>query len=146
MGKRRKARESTLQILFQLEFNDSEAKKAFKAYWKDKKAAKELKDYCWWLINGVISNQESIDRSIQSVSERWRLSRMPVVDRNILRMAAFELLYEEDVAPPVVINEAIEIAKKFSGEQAAMFINGVLDALRKNAIKNKDSLRDKKND
>jgi N utilization substance protein B len=71
---------------------------------------------------------------------------MPVVDRNILRMAAFELLYEEDVAPPVVINEAIEIAKKFSGEQAAMFINGVLDALRKNAIKNKDSLRDKKND
>jgi N utilization substance protein B len=145
MGKRRKARESTLQILFQLEFNDSDAEHAFDLYWKDKKATKEVKDYCRWLIDGVIANREIIDRNIQSVSERWRLSRMPVVDRNIIRMAAFELLYEEDVAAPIVINEAIEIAKKFSGEQAATFINGILDALRKNAIANK-SLRDKKND
>jgi N utilization substance protein B len=146
MGKRRKARESTLQILFQLEFNDLDVEKAFQVYWKDKKASKEIKNYCRWLIKGVISHQESIDRNIQSVSEHWRLARMPVVDRNILRMAVFELLYEEDVAPAIVINEAIEIAKKFSGEQAAMFINGVLDTLRKNANKNKESLRDKEND
>jgi len=146
MGKRRKARESTLQILFQLEFNDSEPEKAFKLYWKDKRASKEVKDYCRWLIDGVVSHKESIDRNIQSVSEHWRLARMPVVDRNILRMAVFELLYEEDVAPAIVINEAIEIAKKFSGEQAAMFINGILDTLRKNANKNKESLRDKEND
>jgi N utilization substance protein B len=145
MGKRRKARESTLQILFQLEFNDSDAEKAFQLFWKDKKATKEVKEYCRWLIKGVISHQESIDRSIQSVSEHWRLSRMPVVDRNILRMAVFELLYEEDVAPAVIINEAIEIAKKYSSEQAAMFINGVLDTLRKNANKKKESLRDKDN-
>lgn len=145
MGKRRKARESTLQILFQLEFNDSDFEKVFQVYWKDKKASKEIKDYCRWLIKGVISHQESIDRNIQSVSEHWRLARMPVVDRNILRMAVFELLYEEDVAPAIVINEAIEIAKKFSGEQAAMFINGILDTLRKNAH-GKKSLRDKKND
>jgi N utilization substance protein B len=146
MGKRRKARESTLQILFQLEFNDSEPEKAFKLYWKDKRASKEVKDYCRWLIDGVVSHKESIDRNIQSVSEHWRLARMPVVDRNILRMAVFELLYEEDVAPAIVINEAIEIAKKFSGEQAAMFINGVLDTLRKSANGKKESLRDKKND
>jgi len=146
MGKRRKARESTLQILFQFEFNDLDTDKAFQLYWKDKKATKEVKDYCRWLINGVITHRESIDRDIQAVSERWRLSRMPVVDRNILRMAAFELMYEEDVAPPVIINEAIEIAKKYSGEQAAMFINGILDTLRKNAIEKKESLRDKKND
>jgi N utilization substance protein B len=146
MGKRRKARESTLQILFQLEFNDLDVEKAFQVYWKDKKASKEIKNYCRWLIKGVISHQESIDRNIQSVSEHWRLARMPVVDRNILRMAVFELLYEEDVAPAIVINEAIEIAKKFSGEQAAMFINGVLDTLRKNANKDKESLRDKEND
>lgn len=146
MGTRRKARESTLQILFQLEFNDSDAEKAFRLYWKDKKATKEVKDYCKWLIKGVISHRESIDRSIQSISERWRLSRMPVVDRNILRMAVFELLYEEDVAPAIVINEAIEIAKKFSSEQAAAFINGVLDTLRKNANGIKESLRDKEND
>ncbi|MGB3861662.1 MAG: transcription antitermination factor NusB [Candidatus Aminicenantaceae bacterium] len=146
MGKRRKARESTLQILFQLEFNDSDAEKAFRQYWKDKKATKEVKDYCRWLIKGITSHQESIDRSIQSVSKRWRLSRMPVVDRNILRMAVFELLYEEDVAPAIIINEAIEISKKFSGEQAAMFINGVLDTLRKNANEEKESVRDKEND
>jgi N utilization substance protein B len=138
MGKRRKARESTLQILFQLEFNDSDVENAFRLFWKDKKATREVKDYCRWLIEGIISHQKSIDRSIQSVSEHWRLSRMPVVDRNILRMAVFELLYEEDVAPAVIINEAIEIAKKYSGEQAAMFINGVLDTLRKNANKKKN--------
>ncbi len=146
MGKRRKARESTLQILFQLEFNDSDAEKAFRQYWKDKKATKAVKDYCRWLIKGITSNQESIDKSIQSVSKRWRLSRMPVVDRNILRMAVFELLYEEDVAPAIIINEAIEISKKFSGEQASMFINGVLDTLRKNADEKQESLRDKEND
>jgi len=146
MGKRRKARESTLQILFQLEFNDSDAEKAFRQYWKDKKATKDVKDYCRWLIKGITSNQESIDKSIQSVSKRWRLSRMPVVDRNILRMAVFELLYEEDVAPAIIINEAIEISKKFSGEQASMFINGVLDTLRKNADEKQESLRDKEND
>lgn len=146
MGKRRKARESTLQILFQLEFNDVDADKAFRLYWKDKKATKDVKDYCRWLIKGITSHKESIDRSIQSVSKRWRLSRMPVVDRNILRMAVFELQYEEDVAPAIVINEAIEISKKFSSEQAAKFINGVLDTLRKNANEEKKSVRDKEND
>jgi N utilization substance protein B len=146
MGKRRKARESTLQILFQLEFNDSDAEKAFQLYWRDKKATKEVKDYSRWLVEGIISHKESIDRSIQSVSQRWRISRMPVVDRNILRMAVFELFYEEDVAPAIIINEAIEIAKKFSSEQAAMFINGILDTLRKNANKKKESFRDKMDD
>jgi N utilization substance protein B len=131
MGKRRKARESTLQILFQLEFNDSDAEQAFRLYWKDKKTAKDVKDYCHWLLKGITVHRESIDEKIQSVSKHWRLSRMPVVDRNILRMAAFELLYEEDIEPAIVINEAIEIAKKYSGEQAATFINGVLDTLSK---------------
>ena len=146
MGKRRKARESTLQILFQLEFNDSDYEKVFRHYWKDKRATKDVKDYCRWLIKGVVAHRESIDKSIQSVSKRWRLSRMPVVDRNILRMAVFELLYEEDVEPAVVINEAIEIAKKYSGEQAAMFINGVLDTLSKKAKDDKETFRDEEDD
>jgi N utilization substance protein B len=131
MGKRRKARESTLQILFQLEFNDSDAEQAFRLYWKDKKTARDVKDYCHWLLEGITVHRERIDENIQSVSKHWRVSRMPVVDRNILRMAVFELLYEEDIEPAIVINEAIEIAKKYSGEQAATFINGILDTLRK---------------
>lgn len=146
MGKRRKARESTLQILFQLEFNDDDYEKAFRLYWKGKKAPKDIKDYCRWLIKGVIAHRERIDKSIQSVSKRWRLSRMPVVDRNILRMAVFELLYEEDVEPAVVINEAIEIAKKYSGEQAATFINGVLDTVSKKTKDTKETLRDEEHD
>ncbi len=146
MGKRRKARESTLQILFQLEFNDSDVDKVFRFYWKDKKATKDIKEYCRWLIKGVIAHRESIDQSIQSVSKRWRLSRMPVVDRNILRMAVFELLYEEDVEHAIVINEAIEIAKKYSGEQAAMFINGVLDTLSKKNKGTNEMIGDEEDD
>jgi N utilization substance protein B len=146
MGKRRKARESTLQILFQLEFNDSEADRAFRLYWKDKKATKDVKDYCRWLVKGVISHRENIDKNIQSVSKHWRLSRMPVVDRNILRMAVFELLNEEDVEPAIIINEAIEIAKKYSGEQAATFINGVLDTLSKRVDDKKETVRDEDNE
>ena len=146
MGKRRKARESTLQILFQLEFNDSEVDKAFRLFWKDKKATKDVKDYCRWLVKGVISHRESIDKNIQSVSKHWRLSRMPVVDRNILRMAVFELLNEEDVEPAIIINEAIEIAKKYSGEQAATFVNGVLDALSKRVDDKKETVRDEEHE
>ena len=146
MGKRRKARESTLQILFQLEFNDSEVDKAFRLFWKDKKATKDVKDYCRWLVKGVISHRESIDKNIQSVSKHWRLSRMPVVDRNILRMAVFELLNEEDVEPAIIINEAIEIAKKYSGEQAATFVNGVLDTLSKRVDDKKETVRDEEHE
>ncbi len=145
MGKRRKARESTLQILFQLEFNGADAESVIQQFWKGKKSTKEVSDYCQWLIKGIISDQEKIDRLIQSASEHWRVSRMPIVDRNILRMAVFELLYEEDVAPAIVINEAIEIAKKFSSEQSATFINGVLDTLRKNINEIKKSLKDEGN-
>jgi N utilization substance protein B len=72
-----------------------------------------------------------MDQAIQSISEHWRITRMPLVDRNILRLAAFELLYAKPIAPAIVINEAIEIAKKFSGPEAAIFVNGILDALRK---------------
>jgi len=144
MGKRREARERTLQILFQLEFNDLDMEQVFRLYWKNKRASKEVKDYCKWLLKGITAHREIIDRSIQSVSKHWRLSRMPIVDRNILRMAVYELFYEKDVAPAIVINEAIEIAKKFSSEQAAVFVNGILDTLRKN--KEKGPLRNEKND
>ncbi len=131
MGKRRKARESTLQILFQLEFDGSQPEKAIHQYWADKKASEEIKTFGRWLVEGILANQEKIDALIQSVSKHWRLARMAVVDRNILRLAVFELLYEKDIAPAIIINEAIEIAKKYSNEEAAMFVNGLLDAVRK---------------
>jgi N utilization substance protein B len=131
MGKRRKARESTLQILFQLEFDDTSPEKVLEFFWKNKRAAKEVKEHCRWLVEGITSDRENIDRLIQSVSSNWRIPRMAVVDRNVLRIAVFELLHEKDLAPAIVINEAIEIAKKFSSEQGATFVNGILDAVKK---------------
>jgi N utilization substance protein B len=143
MGQRRKAREEALRILFRLEFENSQAEKTLNQYWENKKASEEIKEYSNWLVNGIISNQSKIDNIIQQVSEHWRISRMALVDRNILRMAVFELLYEENVAPAIVINEAIEIAKKYSGDEAGTFVNGVLDAIRKSLKDIKKSLKER---
>jgi N utilization substance protein B len=131
MGQRRKARESALQILYQLEFDPAEAGAAVDAFWKKKRGTAETREYSRWLVEGVLSRREEVDTAIQAVSEHWRVPRMATVDRNILRLAAYELLQAGPIAPAIVINEAIEIAKKYSGPEAATFVNGILDALRK---------------
>lgn len=131
MGQRRVARESALQILYQLEFDLPEAEAAVASFWKKKRGTAEAKEYSRWLVEGISAHREEVDAAIQSVSEHWRIPRMALVDRNILRLAAFELLHGRAIAPAIVINEAIEIAKKYSGPEAAVFVNGILDALRK---------------
>jgi N utilization substance protein B len=131
MGRRRKARENALQLLFQLDFNEAEVETALSLFWKGKRETQEVKEYSAWLVRGIYSHLEKIDSVIRSHSQNWRLARMAAVDRNILRIAVFELLYEENVAAAVIINEAIEIAKKYSNEQAASFVNGILDGVRK---------------
>ncbi len=143
MGQRRKAREHTLRILFQMEFEDSDPQEALSQYWQSRKIASEIKEYSTWLATGIATHQKKVDRLIQSVSEHWRISRMALIDRNILRMAVFELLYEDDIAPAIVINEAIEIARKYSGDEAATFVNGILDAVRKKLEKKKKTSRKK---
>lgn len=142
MGRRRKAREETLRILYRLEFDTGPLEETLDQYWKSKKAALSTREYSTWLTNGVISHRQKIDTIIQSASEHWRVSRMAVIDRNILRMAVFELLYEENVEPAVIINEAIEIAKMYSGNEAATFVNGILDAVRKELADIKKSLKE----
>ena len=146
MGKRRKARESTLQILFQLEFNDSQLDKTISQFLENKKADKEEKELCTRLICGIVANQAEIDKIIQSASQNWRISRMAIVDKNILRMAAYEMLYDKDLAPAIIINEAIEIAKKYSSDQSATFINGILDALNKKKVKDDKALKEVKHE
>lgn len=143
MGRRRKAREETLRILFQLEFVDADFDKIAAQYWKNKKVHDDIKEYSTWLVNGIISHKEEIDKAIQSVSEHWRVSRMALIDRNILRMAVFEIQHEENISPAIIINEAIEIARKYSGDEAATFVNGILDGVRKHIEKNKSSSREK---
>lgn len=142
MGRRRRAREDTLRILFRLEFNDQDVEEVVARYWKERKAEKEVREYSNWLTRGIVSRKKKMDSIIQSASEHWRLSRMTLIDRNVLRMALFELLFEENIAPAIIINEAIEIAKKYSGEEAAPFINGILDAVRKNLEQVRKSLKE----
>ena len=88
-------------------------------------------DYGKSLVEGTLRHREEIDRLIREQTEHWRLERMPVVDRNILRLAVYEFLYETDVPKLVVLDEAIELAKRFGSEQSSRFVNGLLDGLLK---------------
>ncbi|MDH4197131.1 MAG: transcription antitermination factor NusB [Candidatus Aminicenantes bacterium] len=129
MGQRRRARECALQILFQLEFNSGDPAAVAAAYWTHQKVGPDTITYAEWLVAQVHAHQTEVDELIQAASENWRLARMAVVERNILRIAVAELLYEPSLVPAIVIDEAIEVAKRFSGEEAAVFVNGVLDAV-----------------
>jgi N utilization substance protein B len=126
---RRESRETALQILFQLEFNDIMEERSLDPFWKKRKG--QNLEYVQDLVKGVVSKKEEIDSLIQSYSENWRLSRMLCIDRNIMRLAVYELLFEEGMPVAVAINEAVELAKKFGSNESAKFINGLLDALSK---------------
>ena len=129
MGQRRKARECALQILFQLEFNSGDPQDLLKVYWEHQKASRPIREYGTWIVETILGHGKAIDEAIQAASKNWRLARMAVVDRNILRIAVCELLYEPALVPAIVMDEAIEIAKRYSGEESAVFVNGVLDAV-----------------
>jgi N utilization substance protein B len=131
VGKRRSARELALRVLYEIEFNDAGPESALARESAGPGAGREALDYAVWLVRGVVARRAEIDGLIESTSSHWRIPRMAPVDRNILRMAVFELLEEALIAPAIVINEAIEIARRFSGEAAAHFVNGVLDAVRR---------------
>lgn len=135
MGKRRKARECVLQILFQLEFAQNDLEEILKDYWAHQKVPAEVKEYSEWLARGICQHRPEIDQAIQAASKNWRLERMAIVDRNVLRIAVFEMLFEKTVAPPIIIDEAIEIAKKYSGQEAGVFVNGILDGIYRNLQK-----------
>ena len=130
--KRRKAREYVLQFLFQSDFgNKSDTGRSLKQFWADKEKDDEVRKFATEIIKGTLSSLDEIDSVINKSAEHWVLQRMAVVDRNILRFAVYELLYRTDIPPAVTINEAIEIAKKYSTHESASFINGILDKIAK---------------
>jgi transcription antitermination protein NusB len=134
--KRRKAREYALQMLFQLDFTKrAYDKKALEEFWSGKKEQSDIKEFAVELVRGTLDNLNKIDAMIETFTENWLLKRMAAVDRNILRFAAYEILFRKDIPPAVTINEALEIAKKYSSTEAAAFLNGVLDRLAKEAGK-----------
>jgi N utilization substance protein B len=132
MGKRRKSREVALQFLYQLDLQgESDPTPHEHEFWDRHPVDAETREFAEALVRGTKQNQAKIDQLITQFAEHWELERMAVVDRNILRVAVYELLWEAHVPPKVAINEAIEIAKKFGTKESSRFINGVLDRIHK---------------
>jgi transcription antitermination protein NusB len=130
--KRRKAREYALQLLFQIDFTKKALeRKDLEEFWSGKIETREVREFTEGLVRGTLERLDDLDMIIEKATENWLLKRMAAVDRNILRFAAYELLYRQDIPSAVSINEAIEIAKKFSSVESASFLNGVLDKLAK---------------
>jgi transcription antitermination factor NusB len=130
MRKRTLAREHALQILYQYEINPEPLPEVLESFWKNQASpANEVKDFAEILVRGTVEHLQEIDKVIVAATQNWELSRMAVVDRNIMRFATFELLYLQDVPPKVTINEAVNLAKKFSQENSGKFVNGVLDKI-----------------
>lgn len=130
---RRQAREWVVQFLFQTEFNPEELDQALNDFWNDeeKKPLDRDRNYVNEVIHGVIEQQTKIDRTLKRYTDNWDVDRLGVLDRIVLRVAVYEMLFRDDVPPVVSINEAIEIAKAYSGQKSARFVNGVLDRIQK---------------
>ena len=135
MGARRKGREAALQMLYGMDVAGRSAEDAVRAYWTHLGTSTEGEEFANVLVRGVESHKEEIDGKIRDVSHHWRLERMTLVDRNILRMATYELMKLDDVPRRVTLNEAIELAKRFGSEGSAGFVNGVLDRIASDLAK-----------
>jgi N utilization substance protein B len=131
MGSRRKARELALQMLFQHDLSGNPRETIISTFEDLQKAKPPIRDFAVRVFDGTVENLEKIDSMIGEQAENWRISRMAVVDRNIIRMSIYEFLHETDTPKLVIIDEAIEIAKKFSTQKSSQFINGILDGILK---------------
>ena len=129
---RRIAREVALQSLFQIDFNSCEAEVAVAITEHDEDNAPKAYDYALHLVQGVLANKEAIDGRLSEYAIDWTVERMPATDRNILRVAVYEMLFaEQPLAFGVAINEAVEVAKAYGTEESPRFVNGVLGKLAK---------------
>lgn len=131
MRKRTKARECALQLLYQLDITRGDLQDSLKNYWVDNEQPQEIKEFATNIVEGTCQKKDQIDSLITKYAENWTIGRMAVVDRNILRLAAYELLYSSDVPPKVCINEAVDLAKKFGDAESGKFVNGILDRIYK---------------
>jgi N utilization substance protein B len=130
--KRRRAREYALQLLFQLNLTGDELNDGLlNEFWESSDEEPDIKEFTLDIVRGTIKHLEEIDTVIKEAAEHWSIDRMAVVDRNILRASTYELLHRPDIPSSVTINEAIEVSKKFSSEDSASFINGILDKVKK---------------
>ncbi len=129
--KRTQSRECALQILYQYEMNPEPMAEILKLFWaqQDEVFSDEVHNFAEKLALGVMENQSEIDKVLEKYADNWELSRMAMIDRNVMRLATYELLYLADVPPKVTLNEAVNLAKKFSQEESGKFVNGILDKI-----------------
>lgn len=133
MRKRSLYREFALQILYQIDITRDNFEQVWDGFWDicaEKEVDEVVKNFTQVLVKGVVDNLKIIDLKISQYAQNWELERMAVVDRNILRLGSYEILFRGDIPPKVSINEAVELAKKYSDVQASKFVNGILDRIK----------------
>ncbi len=133
MKKRSRARELALQFLYQLDLRGEELLPEAREFIRGEEKDAEASKFAQRLVEGTFEHRTEIDKMIQDVAQNWNISRMAVVDRNVLRLATFELLHCDDIPPKVAINEAIELGKRYSTSNSGAFINGILDKIMNRA-------------
>lgn len=130
MKKRTRARELALQALYQLDIQGDEFTSFVADFLKAEEPDEETVEFALGLVRGVVTERDEVDARISAVAQNWDISRMAVIDRNVLRMATFELLFRDEIPPKVSINEAIELGKRYSTKNSGAFINGILDRIK----------------
>jgi N utilization substance protein B len=131
MSGRHEARILAVQFLFQRDFNSGDREEALQQFWADRSVSRRVRQFAELLIRGVEAHREELDRFLQSCADHWDIRRMGGVDRNVMRVALFEMRYCPDIPPAVSINEAIEVAKELSTDESGRFVNGILDRARR---------------
>jgi N utilization substance protein B len=126
---RRKAREVAFKVLFQIDQVEADPHKAFRYTVHDIQLAEKDRDFSWDLVEGCLNHLEEIDEKISRFAKDWALDRMSAVDKNVMRIASFEILYTEDSQSVVAIDEAIEIVKRYGEENSGSFVNAILDKI-----------------
>ncbi|MBL6974597.1 MAG: transcription antitermination factor NusB [Deltaproteobacteria bacterium] len=131
MGTRRRARECALQLLYMWEYHESTRHPGVNAFWETRPSEEEdgIREFAVSLVEGVVAHLAEVDELIRQASLNWRIDRMATVDRNILRLATYELMNQSDTPLKVVLNEAIELSKRYGSEDSSAFVNGVLDKI-----------------
>ncbi|MBU0895724.1 MAG: transcription antitermination factor NusB [Candidatus Omnitrophica bacterium] len=136
MRKRTMARESALKILYAIDITKDAPDKCINNFWLSQdKTAREIRNYADDIVLGVCNNRDRIDELVSECATNWELGRMAVIDRNILRLGAYELIFMDEIPPKVAINEAIDIAKRYGDKDSGKFVNGVLDKINKDKRK-----------
>lgn len=141
MGARTTARESALQMLFAIDSTDADPEDVIRDYWRETPGDAEGRSFADALVRGVVSVLGQLDERITVASSNWRVDRMTRVDRNVLRVGAYELAHCPDVPRPVAIDEAVELAKRFGTEESSGFVNGVLDRIAEDCGRQKDEAK-----